>query len=123
VSFTADSTGVADVRWMGDNDNWLYVNGTYIGSNTSQYSAWNNPAALLLTAGTTYTVDLDVYNEPQGFGNPTGARVEFSGPVCVTVDPVPDETPSLYALMIASGPVAIILLRKRARRRSATLAG
>jgi hypothetical protein len=119
LTFTADTSGIADVRWMGDNDNWLYVNGDLIGSNPNQYRSWNAPVAIDLTAGTSYTVDLDVYNEPQGSGNPTGARVEFLGPVTVTPGSVPDSTTSLTALLLGVIPIGALLLRRSRKGSSA----
>jgi len=116
VTFTADNSGTADVSWLGDNDNWLYVNGTLIGSNTAQFWTWNTPVAFSVTAGTTYTVALDVYNESQGSGNPTGARVEFTGPINVSTGSVPDTTSTLMELVIAAIPVAILLRRSRKTR-------
>jgi hypothetical protein len=115
MTFTAENSGVADVSWMGDNDNWLYVNGTLLGSNLNQYRSWNTPVDLSLTAGTSYTVDLDVYNEPQGSGNPTGARVEFTGPINVTTGSVPDNTSTLMALVIAAIPLGFFLLGRPRR--------
>lgn len=87
LQFTAANSGTVNVTWLSDNDSWLYINGgkysDYLagskpGPDMSTFSVWNTPISLSLTGGVTYTIDLDVYNEPQGVGNPTGGRVEFS---------------------------------------------
>jgi hypothetical protein len=135
LTFQATSTGTAYVNFLTDNTDTLAVNGgiyngtyqsplngniyngTIIGSNPNMYSAWlpNNNGqglALSLTAGTVYTVDLDVYNIPQSNGNPTGGRVEFTGDV--TVAAVPE--PSTWALML--GGVGLLFGLQRIRRRT-----
>jgi hypothetical protein len=115
--FTAANTCDASVRWLSDNSSWLYLNGVQIGTrpsnsdNSSTYGSWNTPVDLgTLIAGTKYTVDLDVYNIPQGNGNPTGARVEFSGNVSV----VPEPTTMLAGalLLLPFGASTIRILRR-----------
>ncbi len=108
TQFTADSSGVVGINWLSDNTSTLYVNGLLAGSNSGNFGAWGAPTDISVTAGTSYTVDVDVYNLPQSSGNPTGARVEFSGPVSVST---PD---SCATLSLLGGALAsLALLRRR----------
>jgi hypothetical protein len=100
VKFTAASSGAIGVNFLSDNTDTLYINGVPLGSNPAQYGAWlTTPIPFSVTAGTTYTVDLDIHNTVEGdLENPTGARVEFSGNVDVGTS-VPD-TGSTFILLL-----------------------
>jgi hypothetical protein len=121
VSFTAANSGTVDISWLSDNDGSLYVNGSLLGTdpnplvpnpnNYTPFDEWAAPVALNVTADTEYTVDLDVYNIPQDSGNPTGARVEFTGDVNVEnpdvpgVSSVPEESSMLVNSVLLALPV------------------
>jgi len=137
LQFTAVSSGTVNVSWLSDNDSWLYINGggysSYLvgakpGPDYSTFGAWNTPIALSLTAGDSYTINLDVFNEPQGYGNPTGANVEFTGDVSVTPDPSPFANNSVISavpepatlisgalLLLPFGASTLRILRKEPR--------
>ena len=72
--FTPDG-GAVGISWLSDNTNELFLNGVLVGSNPGQFGAWNEPIDVTLAPDSVDTVDLDVYNTPQSYGNPTGARV------------------------------------------------
>ena len=120
LTFTAGSSGAATVRWLSDNDSWLYISGgnynnflvgSKPGPDFSTFGSWNTPISLSLSAGTRYTVDLDVFNEPQGYGNPTGGRVEFSGDVSVVPEPTTLIAGAL--LLLPFGASTLRILRKQ----------
>ncbi|HEY3757129.1 MAG TPA: hypothetical protein VGL42_13340 [Opitutaceae bacterium] len=121
VTFTAQASGQAGVRWLSDNDDDLYVNGVLLGSNSGTFAAWNSPVNFSLVSGHSYTVDLDVYNLPQSYGNPTGARVEFSGdegvevsgPEAVQFRSVPDAPSRGVALVLLVLPFVAAGSRRR----------
>lgn len=127
LTFTADNSGTIDINFLSDNTGTLYINGDDLGSNPAQYSSWlATPIDYAVTAGSTYTVDLDVNNTPQSSGNPTGARVEFSGDVgvdgplnSVNGNAVPDATGSVINLAFAALPFAASLLRKSRKNHAA----
>ena len=108
LSFTANNSGVIGINWLSDDSDVLSVNGSSLGSNAAYYGAWlPTPVSLAVTAGSTYTVDLDVYNAPQGpLLNPTAGRVEFSGNVDVSLA-VPDTASTVILLLIALGSLAL----------------
>lgn len=106
MTFTAGKSGEITVRWLSDNYSWLFLNGQFVGSKSENalapygpYNAWNSPINFILTAGTTYTFDLDVYNIQQSFFNPTGARVEFTDP------PLVPETSTMLAAALLLLPL------------------
>ena len=114
MKFTAAGTGTDYVRWLSDNTSSLFLNNSLIGTRTDASNpdgAWNLPFALSLTSGTQYTVDVVVYNEPQGSGNPTGARVEFTG----NVSAVPEPTTMIAGalLLLPFGASTIRILRRK----------
>lgn len=97
------------IRWLSDNDSYVYLDGNLIDSRTgngNNFSSWNNYVNLNLTAGS-HTLRVDVVNAGiPGTGNPTGLRFEA----------VPE--PSTYAaaaLLIL--PVAAQIRRMRAARK------
>jgi hypothetical protein len=115
VQFIAASTGQASVRWLSDNESTLSLNGTVVGTlaanppgGGASFNTWGT-TSLSLTAGTLYTVDVDVYNEPQGYGNPTGARVEFSG---ASVVPEPTTMIAGALLLLPFGPSTLRFVRR-----------
>jgi len=108
TQFTAASSGVVGINWLSDNSSTLYVNGVLDGTNGGNFGAWGAPTNISVTAGSSYTVDVDVYNIPQGYGNPTGARVEFSGPVTVST---PDTCATLS--LLGGALAGLAMLRRR----------
>jgi len=122
LQFTPANSGVVDVSWLSDNTSQLFVNGHSIGTKPnstvnppdpndySTFDSWNTPIGFSVTAGTTYTVDLDVYNIPQDSGNPTGANVEFSGNVSVV--PEPTTMISGVLLLLPFGASTLRILRR-----------
>jgi hypothetical protein len=129
LTFTAANDGVIDVRWLSDNSSWLYITGgiynkTLIGTkpsplnnnpnDTSPFESWNSPTELNMTAGTQYTVDLDVFNALQSYGNPTGGRVEFTevsdSPVAV---PEPATLITGALLLLPFGASTLRILRRK----------
>jgi hypothetical protein len=122
VQFASVSGGAADVTWLSDNSSTLYVNGQEVGTrpnpmindpnNFTTFASWNLPVAINVLPGLN-TIDLDVYNIPQGSGNPTGGRVEFTGNV--SVDPVPEPTTILAGALtlLPFGASTLRILRKR----------
>jgi hypothetical protein len=111
LTFTALNTGTVNVQFATDNESMLYLNNVLIASSplTGSYAVWT-PGTLSLTAGDTYTVDLDVVNDVGYNEDPTGARVEFSGDVNV-VSAVPE--PSSTSLMCL-GLAGLLTFRRRA---------
>ena len=102
LKFIATTGGVIGINWLSDNTDALLVNGVPIGSNAAQFAAWLPGAGIpvLINPGLN-TVDLEVFNEPQGNGNPTGGRVEFTGNLDVL--PVP-------ATAVPDGGMSVALL-------------
>jgi len=119
TSFSADQSGTIGINYASDNNGYLYINGTQYsdnGSSESTFEQWTT-YNLSVTAGHVYTVDLDVYNQPQGNGNPTGANVQFTG-TGVDVTPVPEASTVLAgALMLL--PFGVSTLRIMRRRKMA----
>jgi len=127
LTFIAAKSGVANVSWLSDNADWLCSNGSLIGSrgsvlddgsDHSRSESWNTPIALNLTAEVNYIVDLDVFNAPQEYGNPTDGRAKLTEDVSV----VPDFDPSSAVpepgtlicgalLLLPFGATAIRILR------------
>lgn len=129
LTFTAANNGVINVSWLSDNSSWLYVNGgiydnTLIGTkpspinndpnDTSPFESWNSPTELNMTAGTQYTVDLDVFNALQSYGNPTGGRVEFNevSDSAVSAVPEPATLISGVLMLLPFGASLVRILRK-----------
>jgi hypothetical protein len=125
VTFTAANSGVVDVSWLSDNGSWLYVNGNLIGSkgsvtdsgsDFSPFNLWNQGLSFGVTKGTLYTVDLDVFNAPQGYGNPTGGRVEFTsgGVQFNSLSAVPEPTTLISGalMLLPFGTSALRILRR-----------
>lgn len=115
LTFTPANSGVVNVSWLSDNGSWLYVNGggynnvqigSKPGTDYSTFQTWNTPVGFNVTAGTQYTVDLDVFNAPQGYGNPTGGRVEFTGDV--SVDPVDSPSAVPEPATLISGALMLL---------------
>ena len=123
------NNGVINVSWLSDNSSWLYVNGgiydnTLIGTkpspinndpnDTSPFESWNSPTELNMTAGTQYTVDLDVFNALQSYGNPTGGRVEFNevSDSAVSAVPEPATLISGVLMLLPFGASLVRILRK-----------
>ena len=80
------------------------------GPTTTPDSATGSPTtySLAVTGGTSYTVDLDVYNIPNSGPNPTGANIQFTETV------VPE--PSTYALLGIGGLALFIVSRRCASK-------
>jgi hypothetical protein len=118
LKFIADYTGALNIRWLSDNTSSIYLNGTLAGQKTdpnSAFSSWSTTSTLSLTSGTLYTVNLDVYNTPQGqptWDNPTGGRVEFAGGA-VSAVPEPTTIISGALLVLPFGASTLRILRKR----------
>lgn len=106
-TFTSGNT-TALIRWLSDNDSYVYLDNNLVGSRVSggsNFTTWNNWVNLNLTAGS-HTLRIDVVNIGiSGGGNPTGLRFEA----------VPE--PSTYvAAALLMLPVAAQLRRMRAAR-------
>jgi hypothetical protein len=127
LTFTPANSGVVDVSWLSDNTSQLFLNGgSYsdhsVGTrpsppdaspdpnNYSTFGNWNTPIGFNVTAGTQYTVDLDVFNIGQSSGNPTGANVEFTGDVSVVPEPATLISGAL--LLLPFGASTLRILRK-----------
>jgi hypothetical protein len=92
MSFKALSSGEIGINFISDNYSKLYVNGQYLGANSSinSFAYWlSTPLQLAVTAGNVYTVDLEVENIVLLDDNPTGGRVEFTGNVNAVAVPEP----------------------------------
>lgn len=67
------------IRWLSDNDSYVYLDNTLIDSRTgngNNFSTWNNYVNLNLSAGS-HVLRVDVVNAGiSGPGNPTGLRFE-----------------------------------------------
>jgi hypothetical protein len=114
VSFVASASGVDYISWLSDNSSTALLNGAAIGTSPDWgYAMWNTPIALNLTAGDSYTVDVDVYNDPQDANNPTGLRVEFTGNVGVgNSDPPAPDTASPIIYLVFALPFAAQAMRR-----------
>jgi hypothetical protein len=120
VAFTAQNTGNITISFASDNGSALLINGATVATRPDAPPYPNGPYSsfdtynTLLTAGQLYTVDLIVTNTPQGFGNPTGANVQFSSDAA-NVAAVPEaSTVAAGALMLLPlGVSALRIMRKK----------
>lgn len=93
AKFTPSNTGQISISYVTDNGSYLYVNNTSAASTDTTSGAVSNNTGLTgpdeesqvfttydlsVTAGTAYTIDLDVLNTPLPGPNPTGARLQFA---------------------------------------------
>jgi hypothetical protein len=123
VTFTAANSGALGINFLGDNLDSLSINGEDLGSNPGHFSAWlATPLTYDVSAGTIYTVDLDVLNNARGSsGDPTGARVEFSGNINIGAVPgsVPEESSLLVNAALLALPFGAGIYRKMRKFRTA----
>jgi hypothetical protein len=121
LKFTAANSGVIGINFLDDNTGTLFINGDDLGSNPGNFGAWlGTPDSYAVTAGTAYTVDLDVVNGArEGSRDPTGARVEFSGDVNVGAAAVPEESSALVNSALLALPFGASMLRKMRNPRAA----
>jgi len=113
LQFTALTTGSVDISLASDNNSSLFINGGLVVNipDPQPFSSFQD-VDYSFKSGQNYTVDFDVYNIPQGNGNPTGANVQFSGDV--NVAPVP-EASTVFAgamMLLPFGVSAARIMRK-----------
>jgi len=108
VKFTDPNSVPFTISFASDNASWLYVNQQQVAwrPDNLPYASFDTYTVIPTTANTTYTIDFDVYNTPQDYGNPTGANVQFSA--------VPEPTTMVAGamLLLPFGMSALRIMRK-----------
>jgi len=122
MTFTAGNSGLLGINFLGDNTDELIINGEDLGSNPGQFHTWlATPISYAVTEGTTYVVDLDVYNAPRDDSqDPTGARVQFTGDIVTGASAsVPEESSMIVNAALLALPFSAGLIRKLRKNRAA----